>query len=65
MEVYVPRLERAELDDELEAQVLSQEVVVMRDGAWVFLYNNKVLHPSSFLKKRMKRPQLYIEKESF
>ena len=41
MVVYVPRLERRELDDELEAQVLSQEVVVMRDGAWVFLYNNK------------------------
>lgn len=38
MEVSVSPSERADIDDELETQGLSQEVVVMRDGAWVFLY---------------------------
>ncbi len=48
MQVYVPELEIAEPGDKLDAHVLSQEVVVMRDGAWVFLYNE--VHRSSPLK---------------
>lgn len=70
MQVYVPRLESVGLDG-LETQGLSQKVVVMRDGAWVFLYNEVERSPS-FLQKRlpagqagMKDPGVYIEKKDF
>ena len=65
MEVYIPRLERIELDDELEPQELSQEVAMMRDGTWVVLYNNKVEHPHSFLEKGIKKSRVYIKEEGF
>lgn len=39
MQVDVPWLEIRESEDKSKTQELSQEVVVMRDGAWVFLYN--------------------------
>ena len=34
-----PQAQIAEFNDRLETQALSQEVVMMKDGAWVFLYN--------------------------
>ncbi len=54
MEVEVPGLEIARHEDGLKTQALSQEVVMMRDGAWVFLYN-EVGRSSPLEKRTLKR----------